>query len=180
MMISRPIPRVMIPEKRSCAALRPCSCNTRIKVGIKATLKEPATTLITNRGRRKAIRKASRQSVVPNHAATVSSLAIAPSWVTKVKRPTIAAAPKIFPVPEPWVSFHQCPRRVSTLFKKELQLHYFHGTQSREEFLIILTESSATIRHDTRKGSSKVWQDGKRKMQTKTLKRQRGAGERNP
>jgi len=106
MMISRPMLQIIIVEKRSCAALRPCSCITRIKVGIKATLKELATTLITNSGRRNAIRKASRQSAVPNQAATVSSLAIESSWVTNVRAATVVAAPKIFLLAEPRVNFH--------------------------------------------------------------------------
>jgi len=60
--------------KKAWGALWLLSPVTRINVGIKAALKEPATTFITNVGRRNAIRKASRASSVPTHAATVGSL----------------------------------------------------------------------------------------------------------
>jgi len=78
------IAQVIILEKISWA--EPCLCITRIKVGIKATLNEPYTTLITNRGRRNAIRKASIQSAVPNHAATEINACCIIFRVNNIKR----------------------------------------------------------------------------------------------
>ena len=67
-----------------------------MKVGTKAADKDPAITFMAKVGTSNAIKKASKASPVPNHAATVSSLANPPSCAKMVNVPTMVAADRIF------------------------------------------------------------------------------------
>ncbi len=85
---------VVDPNKRR-AANAPSDSRISMYTGVNAGVSEPATTLMTSCGMRKAISNASTASPVPNRYATASYFTIAVIFTTNEKAPTVRAAANI-------------------------------------------------------------------------------------